>query len=97
MRIIDLEYYLEDELYQNLVVSKGCLDVCVEFSNGTMYKVAFYDRVRFIQTVDDELMRSDFFLEENVVLLDTVDRKSILRALEIIDSEGSYSRFISDQ
>lgn len=92
----DLSYYLDDELYQLEVLSKGCLlNVNVEFSNNQEYLLSFYNLDRFYQDIKDELEEDDFIYEENIVFLREVSLNNILSIIKYFEEKKYYNRFIS--
>ncbi|MGL5275633.1 hypothetical protein [Myroides sp.] len=94
MRIKNGEYYFDDILYQNVVEDKGCLiNIVVEFSNNKEYMISFYDKSRFVQDLEDELMENLFFFEENVMFLRSVTKENVLTVLGIIEEKKIYLRF----
>jgi hypothetical protein len=66
------------------VQSKGCFpDVRLAVS-GKQYRIAFYDPVRLNQEIQDEIQRGGVFFEPNLVVVQSVTRQSMTKALELL-------------
>lgn len=75
------------------VESKGWLqDVAVIFG-GKEYPITFYDPVRLSQTIEDDISAGDFFFENNLVVLKSVDRENIELAIRKIVETGRITEF----
>jgi hypothetical protein len=70
------------------VESKGCFDgVQLEYQ-GKIYKLNFYDPIRLAQEIADELIAQNVFIEDNLLVIKSVDRLNIQNAIEfLINSE----------
>lgn len=92
-KIYDAKYYFDDDLYQLEVENKGCLlNIIVEFSNNTKYKISFYDISRFSQDVAEVLQQSSFFYEENIIFLTRITKDNIIRTINELENKGIYCR-----
>jgi hypothetical protein len=94
-QLIDMDYYINDELYQFEVENKGCLlNVTIEFSNKLRYRVSFYDICRFKQDLLDEMNDTCFFYEENLVFLKKITLENILRTISTFNEHKTYLKLI---
>lgn len=84
-----------DDLFLMEIKSKGCiLGILVKIKNEIEIKIDFYDSVRFKQEIDYELDCSNFFYEENIVVIKEVTIEEIVVAVENIVSKKIYERMI---
>jgi hypothetical protein len=65
------------------VVSKGWYPVRVVLS-GEPYDITFYDPVRLRQEITDAHERGEFFWEENLVVIKSVERSQMEKAVRHI-------------
>lgn len=88
----DYELSLPDDFddYEWELESKGWFDQAVMICDGNKYKLSFYDPVRLAQDIEYELSSVGAFFEENVVVIRTVDRASMEKAVEYLASSGGY-------
>lgn len=90
--MIDYELLLPDYFddYEGVLESKGCFSDAVMICDGNKYELNFYDPVRLGQTIEYELSSVGAFFEENVVVIRTVNRSCIEKAVEYLASSGGY-------
>lgn len=89
--------YLESELYQFEVESKGCLfGVIIETKNNISYNLDFYDTTRFKQDMDIELEDASFIYDYNIIILKKVTLKNIINAINKLWVENSFVNIISN-
>lgn len=75
------------EEFEGLTESKECVTVLLT-TNNREYSIYFVTPRRVTQDAEDELTRKPAYHEQNLVLVKTVDRKSILAAADfLIQSE----------
>lgn len=67
---------------------KGYFDDTLLEYQGKIYKLTFYDPIRLAQEIADELIARDVFVEDNLLVIKSVDRLNIQNAIEfLINSE----------
>lgn len=94
-QLIDMDYYIKDKLYQFEVESKGYLsDVIIEFPNQQRYNVSFYTIERFKQDLSEEMLKDDFFYEENIIFLENITLENLLRTISVFNERKIYMRLI---
>ena len=77
----DYEWELESKGYFN-----GAVVVC----QGDNYRLSFYDPVRLAQEIEDELSSTALFMEENLVVVSSVDRVHMEKAVKFLMESGKY-------
>ena len=90
--MIDFKLELPDDFddYSWEVESKGWFDDAIAVFDGNRYRVAFYDQARLAQDIDEELDGSTVFFEPNLLVVKSVDRNHMERAIESIAKDGKY-------
>jgi hypothetical protein len=83
-----------DDLWE--VNAKGWLPAELVYL-GRTYAVTFYDPVRLAQTIEDDLERSGFFLEENLIVVRTINRQLLEDAVGKLVETGEIHRLIPSQ
>ncbi|MEP3475707.1 MAG: hypothetical protein ABJN57_05775 [Hyphomicrobiales bacterium] len=88
----DFELSLPDDFdkYAWELKSKGWYDHAVMSCKGNKYKLSFYDPVRLAQEIQNELSSVDAFLEDNLVVINTVDRSYMEKAVKYLALSGRY-------
>lgn len=76
------------EDYEWEVEAKGWLPGVVAVIQGRRYALTVYDPVRLIQDIDDALKDGGVFLERNLVIVASVTRGGIARAVQEIVRTG---------
>lgn len=70
-----------------LIEAKGCLEIEI-YINQKTYRFNFYDHTRLNQQLLDTLAHSQYFLDENLVILNVVNRANIINFLEsVVDTK----------
>jgi hypothetical protein len=72
------------------VESKGWLNDIVVSFEGVRYRVVFYDPTRLAQDIDEDLEENAVFLESNILVVKTVNRNYMEKAIEFIAQTGKY-------
>jgi hypothetical protein len=94
-QIVDMDYYIKDELYQFEVENKGCLlNVSIKFPNHLIYRISFYNITRFEQDLDEEMIDDCFFYEENIVFLKNITLENIIKTIYTFNEKKIYLRLI---
>ncbi|AXI03688.1 hypothetical protein [Aquirhabdus parva] len=63
--------------------SKGWLDGIIIKYEEHEYRPVFYDSVRLAQTITDDLSSQGCFLEKNLIVVERINRKNLLSAIEV--------------
>ena len=72
-----------------LIEAKGWFgDAVVTVDDGRKFALSFYDPTRLSQEIADELERNGLFSEPNLVVVSTVARQSIERAVAQLSDAG---------
>jgi hypothetical protein len=82
--VTDYSLALPDHLDEDAgtIEAKGWLaDATVTLSDGRSLSLSFYDPARLAQEVADELDRTGFFAERNLIVVPNVTREQIERAV----------------
>ena len=83
-------YFNDDEAW--LIEAKGCLEIDVHINQKT-YRFNFYDQMRLNQEISDALERSDYFFEENVVILEVVNQANMINFLDHVVGTAYMNSF----
>jgi len=73
------DYFDQDAL---VIEAKGYFADLTVQSGGKTYRPVVYDAVRLAQEVADAVERDEVFVEANLIVVPTVTRSEILRALD---------------
>lgn len=97
--MIDYKLELPDDFedYAWEVESKGWFSGAIALLGGSRYKVVFYDPTRLSQDIKDELDESVAFLERNLMIVKTVDRNNMEKAIEFIAKTGKYADMVEEK
>ncbi len=68
--------------YEWEITAKGYFDDVVLVAAGKSYKLRFYDQERLRQEIESELDRAEFFYEPNVMVVRSVTKISMERAVQ---------------
>jgi hypothetical protein len=68
------------------VEAKGWIALSVEKDSKTV-ALTFYDHVRLRQEIDDAIAESRVFFETNIVVVPSVTRANIERAVNVLDAQ----------
>ena len=68
--------------YEWEVKAKGFFSEARLSVSGKRYRLTFYDPVRLSQEIEDELKRGELFFELNLVIVSSVTRSDMERAVE---------------
>ncbi|MES2822757.1 MAG: hypothetical protein V4732_04075 [Pseudomonadota bacterium] len=83
--------------YEWEVKSKGWFNgVAVIFQNKK-YILNFYDPIRLSQEIGDELSDSDVFFEDNLIVVHSVDRSQIEKAVDFLAKAERLTRLKPEQ
>jgi hypothetical protein len=83
------DYDEEEWIYKE----KGYVIVNIIYDDGSITEFQFYDPVRYSQEISDEILRTGFFFEKNIIVIESVEKDKISLALEnIINSKGPISK-----
>ena len=74
--------------YEFEVQAKGWFSEATLSISGKIYRLNFYDVVRLNQDIEDELAGVGVFFEPNVIIVSTVTKVSMERAVELLIDSG---------
>jgi hypothetical protein len=77
--------------YEWEVAAKGCFLGARITISGTCYRLNFYDAVRLRQEIESELEGSGVFFEPNLVIVPSVTRADMERAVEQLVQSGQVA------
>lgn len=66
------------------IESKGCFNDVLLECQGKIYKLNFYDPIRLAQEIADELITQDVFIENNLLVIKSVDRLNMQNAIKYL-------------
>jgi hypothetical protein len=78
------------------VESKGWFNAIAEF-DGNRYQISFYDPTRLSQDIEDELDENPIFYESNLLVVKSVDRSNMEKAVEYVANTGKYIGMIQKE
>ncbi|TQV84817.1 hypothetical protein FKG94_04695 [Exilibacterium tricleocarpae] len=95
--MINYQLKLPDDFeeYAWEVESKGWFQALAEF-DGVRYQITFYDQARLTQDIDDELEDEPIFFESNLLVLESVDRSHMEKAIEYLANSGKYKGMMQE-
>lgn len=76
--------------YEWELESKGWFNGALITCQGGNYRLNFFDPVRLIQEIEDELSSASLFIEENLVVVRSVNRDHMEKAVEYLMKSGKY-------
>jgi hypothetical protein len=90
--MIDYKLELPDDFddYAWEVESKGWFNGAIFVLGHVRYRLFFYDPTRLSQDIEDELEGGVAFLERNLLVVKTVDRNNMEKAIEFLAKSGKY-------
>lgn len=89
--MINYQLKLPDDFedYAWEVESKGWFQATAEFDD-VRYQITFYAQARLIQDIDDGLEDEPIFFESNLLVLESVDRSHMEKAIEYLANTSKY-------
>jgi hypothetical protein len=90
--VVHFSYHFDEREWE--VTAKGWFsDLLVEYGDR-VYRPAFYDPTRLAQEIADEVTSSrGYFIEQNLVVVQTLDRSNIVAALDAL-SERDFETLV---
>jgi hypothetical protein len=82
--------------YESEVTAKGWYGNAGLSHSGKVYRLIFYDPVRLGQTIEDELQRGRAFFEPNLIVVRSVTRSDMERAVELLVRSGQTSLLVPE-
>jgi hypothetical protein len=82
--------------YEWEVTSKGCFSEARITVAGRRYRLNFYDPVRLGQEIESEFRRGGMFFEPNLVVVPSVTRSDMERAVELLLKSGQMTSLIPE-
>lgn len=79
------------------VESKGWFSGATALFGGRRFELVFYDPARLSQDIKDELDEGVAFLERNLLVVKSVDRNHMEKAIEFIARTGKYIDMVEKQ
>ncbi|WP_019384413.1 hypothetical protein [Acinetobacter venetianus] len=71
--------FFDDEEW--IIESKGWIILVFTYKNEN-YELSFYDPVRLMQTINDDLNSSQYFLQENLIVIPNVNKRNIENVIQ---------------
>jgi hypothetical protein len=96
MREYEIEFPERFDEFAWEAEAKGWLQVVVTI-DGRRYKVTFYEPTRLAQDIERELQNRSFYLESNVLVIPSVTRAHIQKAVEAVVRVGGHVELIPDE
>ncbi|MGJ5175198.1 hypothetical protein ACQR16_10505 [Bradyrhizobium oligotrophicum] len=95
---MDVSIEIPDDFadYEWEVTAKGWLTIAMIVS-GRRYLLNFYDPVRLSQEIQSDLERGHPFLKPNLVVVETVTRTAIERAVHELVQSGRVAEMIEER
>lgn len=88
MKDIHFELPLDFSEYELELESKGWFsDTCLVFE-GRRYRLNFYDSARLTQEIESNLSDDLLFFEKNLIVIPSVTRRNMERAVEVLVHSG---------
>lgn len=98
MGSLDMSYSLvfpnDLDEYEWEVVSKGWFADVRLVHLGKQYVLNFYDPVRLSQEVESALHDNGIFVEENLIVIETITRENMVKAVELMAQSKSWIRLL---
>ena len=93
---IEITDDFNNELFLFEMESKGYLtNTLFKMKNGHSYKLEFYDIVRLKQDAESELLEGmPCFYQENIIIVDSLNKKAILNAIEFVWKKKIFLRMV---
>ena len=82
--------------YEWEVTSKGWFGNARLSVSGKVYSLIFYDPARLGQAIEDELQRGSVFFEPNLIIVRSVTRSDMERAVELLVRSGQTSSLVPE-
>lgn len=97
--MIDYKLELPDDFddYAWEVESKGWFSAATALFGGRRFKLVFYDPTRLAQDIEAELDEGVVFLERNLLVVKSVDRNNMDKAIEFIAKTGKYIDMVEEK
>ena len=81
--------------YEWEVEAKGWFEAHL-IASDRKYRLRFYDRVRLGQEIDDKLGRGSVFFEPNLVVVESVTRVNMEKAVESLAKMGRLASLVAE-
>lgn len=82
--------------YEWEVTARGCFSGAKMTVSGKEYRLNFYDAVRLGQEIESELQNGEMFFEPNLVVIRSVTRVEMERAIEQLVRSGLVASLTSE-
>ena len=82
--------------YEWEVTTKGWFGEARLNLSGKQYRLVFYDPVRLGQIIEDELQREAIFFEPSLIIVRSVTRSNMERAVELLVRSGQTSSLVPE-
>ena len=77
--------------YASIIETKGWYPEARRTFSGKQYRLTFYDPFRLRQEIEAELQRGRAFFEPNLVIVPSVNRQNMEKAIEYLIQSGGFS------
>ncbi|HNY45358.1 MAG TPA: hypothetical protein PKN64_00230 [Casimicrobium sp.] len=92
-QIVFPEYYAASQWE---IQSKGYFSGAKIFISETQYRLNFYEPARLAQEIVDSLERGEVFFEPNLIVVETVTRREMQRAVDWLEESGQITRLVPE-
>ncbi|MDZ4150890.1 hypothetical protein [Methylicorpusculum sp.] len=94
--MVDYQLIFPDDFddYSWEVESKGWFNGAIAIFEGVHYSVVFYDPIRLAQEIEDELKETPAFFENNLIVVNVVNRRHMEKAIEVIAHTEKYKDMV---
>ena len=83
--------------YASEVEAKGWFAEAKLVLSGKQHRLTFYDPVRLGQEIEDQLQRGTAFFEPNLVVIPSVTRENMEKAVDILIQSGGVDSLSVEQ
>ncbi|WP_109441158.1 hypothetical protein [Acinetobacter haemolyticus] len=81
MKNYSLDYPHGFDLEERIWEAKGCITLIMTYEHQK-FELNFYDPVRLVQTINDDLYSQQYFLEQNLIVVQNVNRLNIEKVIQ---------------
>jgi len=82
--------------YEWEVKAKGFFSEARLSVSGKRYRLTFYDPIRLSQEIEGELQRGELFFEPNLLIVNSVTRSGMERAVEALIKSGQEAFLLAE-
>ncbi|MFD1703939.1 hypothetical protein ACFSCV_13095 [Methylopila henanensis] len=79
-----------------IIIAKGWLSDVKAVVGEARYSLTFYDPVRLVEEAEDEMEKGGIFFEQNLVIVRSVTRSNMEKALVFLVTTGQIAALVAD-